>query len=273
MSRVPVSKTDPLPSDVEGSPCAVSKRTRPRPSVCAAESSAQPWVWTAPEPFPAGGGGSTGWSVFHPGGGRTSHQSNGERGSRPAVKALAGAPTLLKGGVGGFFDLISRWVQRRKKARGGAGPQLPLGTCPPELHRGASGEAGSAGRPATQMGPQQGWGKEACGQSRDWTAGSRFPSQSCFPAPPGKGREARAGLPDQRRRHQGGRRVRCALDRDRSLYRAQPGSSQGWEPWGSVRSLLPGALPHSGGWATPRRVCSAFPNRTPGHTAPPRIVP
>lgn len=38
-----------------------------------------------------------------------SHQSNGEWGGpRPGVKALAGAPTLLKGGVSGFFDLINR---------------------------------------------------------------------------------------------------------------------------------------------------------------------
>lgn len=124
-----------------------------------------------------------------------------------------------------------------------------------------------------RWGLNRGEGTQPCGQSRDWTTGSRFPSQSCFPAPPRKGRQAGADLPDQRRCHQGGGRVRCAMDRDWSLYRAQPGSSRGWEPCGSVRSLLLGALPHSGGWATPRRVCSAFPNRTPRHIAPPRIFP
>lgn len=78
-----------------------------------------------------------------------------------------------------------------------------------------------------RWGRNRGEGTQPCGQSRDWTTGSRFPSQSCFPAPPRKGRQAGADLPDQRRCHQGGGRVRCVLDREtgplKGLAGIQPG--------------------------------------------------
>ena len=74
-----------------------------------AKTRAEPCVQMVPEYFPAGRrwGALVDQSLTQV---RTGHLTRVmvRGGPRPGVKALAGAPTLLKGGVSGFFDLISR---------------------------------------------------------------------------------------------------------------------------------------------------------------------
>ena len=65
---------------------------------------------TVPEHFPAGRrwGALVDQSFLQVRAGRLTRVMVSRGGPRPGVKALAGAPTLLKGGVSGFFDLINR---------------------------------------------------------------------------------------------------------------------------------------------------------------------
>lgn len=74
-----------------------------------AKTRAKPCVQMVPEHFPAGRrwGALVDQSLTQVRAGRlTRVMVSG--GPKPGVKALAGAPTLIKGEVGGFFDLIIR---------------------------------------------------------------------------------------------------------------------------------------------------------------------